>query len=88
MYQVKEKYLDVHVFVGGETKYLKNCTQKEIETLIKNGKKDYFTKKTDTIEGGIEIEEQTATVVEGSDADSQVIDTQEPAAPTTRAKKK
>jgi hypothetical protein len=49
MYQVKDTFADDYLFIGGNTKYLRECSQDEIAILIKNGKKNCFVKKTEEV---------------------------------------
>lgn len=61
MYKVKDQFANDYVFIGGNTKYLRDCSQDEITLLIKNGKKNFFVKKTEEVGGG---ENPTETISE------------------------
>jgi len=55
MFEVKKTCLEKYVFVNGNTKYLKDCTESEIKTLIENGHRQWFVKKTEESSGGNQI---------------------------------
>ena len=47
-YSVKKEHENVHTFVLGNTKFLRDCTQEECAFLWNNGREDWFTKTDDT----------------------------------------
>lgn len=51
-YTPREEFKDRFIFVLGNTKYVRDCTQAEREFLYNNGRKGWFVKKIDDNSGG------------------------------------
>ncbi len=61
MFKVKENHQNEYLFVGGNTKFLRDCTQEDIKLLMDNGHRNWFVKKTEETSGGETVALPAAT---------------------------